>query len=500
MEISVPPIGMAVFSAKATSGASLSTQRAPVPSSDPVVVESDIYSLSFSQDTGMLSSITHKPSKATTSLAIQWGWYNSSVGGCTAYPGVPADYQEPACTGQKSGAYIFRPNSSEVFGFGGAKPTIVVSEGELVTEVYQQFSEWATHVVRLYKGRNYVEVEWTAGPIPIDTPWLQQKNSDWGKEVIVKYASGLASQSTWYTDSNGKEMVKRVYNKRGPSYPSHYNISEPVAGNYYPVNAMMALDDGTNELAVLTDAAQGGASLANGELEFMVHRRIQQDDSRGVQEPLNETMCGCNDIGADPGNMGAHGHEGDGGCSCAGLTMRGRHWLIFGPIQEVHEARRVLSETINFPATLAFHKPSAQNALARTTFSAVTKALPANVKLVTLTSNYASHNDGALLLRLSHLYEAGEHDTLAQPVTVNLKEVFGQAGLSIASAMETTLTGNQPLEAVEARKHKWKTRTANQAVADQMAQCKSFEQRVPFTFPEVTIRPMEVRTFLATFE
>ena len=80
------------------------------------------------------------------------------------------------------------------------------------------------------------------------------------------------------------------------------------------MNALQALDDGTHELAVLTDVTQGGASIQDGALEFMVHRRVQDDDSRGVQEPLNETMCGCNDIGADPGKMGAHGREGDGGC------------------------------------------------------------------------------------------------------------------------------------------------------------------------------------------
>ena len=114
----------------------------------------------------------------------------------------------------------------------------------------------------------------------------------------MRYTSGLASAGSWYTDSNGKEMVPRRLNARGPSYPHAYNISEPVAGNYYPVNAMMALDDGTHELAVLTDVSQGGASLHDGELEYMVHRRLQADDSRGVQEPLNETMCGCNDIHA----------------------------------------------------------------------------------------------------------------------------------------------------------------------------------------------------------
>ena len=97
-------------------------------------------------------------------------------------------------------------------------------EGALVTEVHQDFSEWASHVIRLYKGRGYVEVEWTAGPIPIDTPWLppvafegggdasstegapKPLPNRWGKEVIVKYASGLRSAGRWYTDANGKEM------------------------------------------------------------------------------------------------------------------------------------------------------------------------------------------------------------------------------------------------------------------------------------------------------
>merc|ERR1712203_1284299 len=118
----------------------------------------------------------------------------------------------------------------------------------------------------------------------------------------------------------------------------------------------MAIEDERTdtEFVVLTDVTQGGASLAEGELEFMVHRRIQMDDSRGVQEPLNETMCGCNDIHAQPGAMGEHGHEGDGGCECAGLTVRGRHWLIFDTKNNARTERRQLQEQINFPATLAF--------------------------------------------------------------------------------------------------------------------------------------------------
>ena len=537
-EMALPPVGLATYTAKATAAAAAPSAveearrlDATVEEAkeakeaahddkgtkkDDVVVANDMYSLTFDAKSGLLSSITNLKSGVSTELAITWGWYNSSVGGCTDLSGVPAAEQDTPCDGQRSGAYIFRPNTSEVFYPGaqtpGAPVPMKVVKGDLVTEVHQAFSGWASHVIRLFKGKPYVEVEWTAGPIPIDTPWMppvafDSKNKSkplpnlWGKEVIVKYASGLKSGGKWATDSNGKEMVPRAYNKRGPSYPHPYNISEPVAGNYYPVSAMQALDNGTHELAVLTDVTQGGASLQDGALEFMVHRRLQEDDSRGVQEPLNETMCGCNDIGAAPGQMGAHGHEGDGGCECAGLTVRGRHWIVFDAIADAHATRRVISEDLNFPPLLAFHPPKAAApatpaaAVAAAPFSALSAALPPNVKLVSLTNNYASIHGGKLLLRLSHLYEAGEHPSLAQPVTVDLAKVFGKAGLTLKGASETTLSGNQPLAQADAAKFAWPTRNE----AKPPPAVAPFEHRVPFDFPNLTIRPMEVRTFLAEF-
>ena len=72
-----------------------------------------------------------------------------------------------------------------------------------------------------------------------------------GKEIVLKFDSAIASKGTFCkhrrrlplrllnpersccadTDSNGREMVKRQRNARGPSYPP-YQIGEPVAGNY----------------------------------------------------------------------------------------------------------------------------------------------------------------------------------------------------------------------------------------------------------------------------
>jgi len=451
-----------------------------------------------------MTTIKNLKSGLSTDLAVSWGWYNSSVGGCT-----PEDSSaDKRCDGQQSGAYMFRPNSSTFFYPGAPRvPTLTVVQGDLVTEVYQTFSEWATHVVRLVKGAAYVEFEWTAGPIPIDTPWLPAAISDdgktrydrWGKELVMKYTStSLQTKGTFYTDSNGREMVQRVFNARGPSYPP-LDINEPIAGNYYPVNAMIGVNTAQAELVVLTDVTQGGASLKDGEFELMVHRRIQVDDSRGVEEPLNETMCGCNDINADPGRMGQHGHEGDGGCLCTGLTVRGRHWLIFDTVENAHALRRPLQELLNFPATLAFaDKPLGTSATA----GSYVNKLPANVKLVTLTSNYASINEGQLLIRLSHLFSIGEHPTLSLPATVNLADLFVSAHMKIVSATAMSLTGNQPIEAMDAKKFKWSTTdvTGGAVTAEINANGKPYETRSPFNPHDpklaVTLRPMEVRTFL----
>ena len=76
----------------------------------------------------------------------------------------------------------------------------------------------------------------------------------------------------------------------------------------------------------------------------------------------------------------------DGGCECAGLTMRGRHLLIFDTIENTNELRRQLIEELNFPPTYAFTTDDLFEATTKS-FSMLSKDLPDNVKLMTLTNN-----------------------------------------------------------------------------------------------------------------
>ena len=74
-----------------------------------------------------------------------------------------------------------------------------------------------------------------------------------------------------------------------------------------------------------------------------------------------------------------------------------------------------------------------------------------------------------------------------RPVTIDLTRCFRRPGLAITSAVETTLTAN----AAPAERLAWKTEVA--------AEDGAFTARTPFAYPALTLRPMEVRTFLARF-
>lgn len=129
-----------------------------------------------------------------------------------------------------------------------------------------------------------------------------------GKEIISRFTiDDFNSDGVFYTDSNGRELIKRQRNKR---YDYEYNSTlEPIASNYYPVTSKIVIKDENQQLqvAVLNDRSQGGSSLKDGEVELMVHRRLLKDDAKGVDEALNETEFN------------------------QGVVARGQHYLILGP-------------------------------------------------------------------------------------------------------------------------------------------------------------------------
>jgi lysosomal alpha-mannosidase len=92
-----------------------------------------------------------------------------------------------------------------------------------------------------------------------------------GREIVSRFTiNDFDNADTFYTDANGREILKTQLNKR---YDYEYDSTlEPIASNYYPITSKIVLKDENKnlEVALLNDRAQGGSSLESGQVEIMV--------------------------------------------------------------------------------------------------------------------------------------------------------------------------------------------------------------------------------------
>ena len=292
---------------------------------------------------------------------------------------------------QNAGAYIFRPDPGQ---YNWIKPrsdpnSVLVYESDIGTEVHAEFGgefgdpSWIKQITRLIDGADYVEVEYVVGPVPID--------DGIGKEVVSTYFPDIENDGIFYTDSNGREFMKR---KRNTAQ------IEPQAENYYPVNTAVFIEDASTEdesasFSVLVDRSQGGSSLSDGALQLMIQRRILHDDSRGVGEALNETDAG---ITACP-PYGNATRLGD------GIIVKGTHRLMIGLGKTGASLARSQMDRVFSPPHIfvASEQRDAQIPFRQASLSLLKAALPENVMVITFS---ALDEGGTFLVRLAQIGRA----------------------------------------------------------------------------------------------
>ncbi|NXS31423.1 MA2B1 mannosidase, partial [Pomatostomus ruficeps] len=315
-----PPLGFSSFEVKELSpGDPWDPPRWPEGDPEPQI-ENEHLRVLFDPVTGHLREIQNLAKGFSLPVFQSFLWYNASAG----------DAENP----QASGAYIFRPNASVPIPVAKRAATRLLKTA-LVQELHQNFSAWCSQVLRLRPGQPYLELEWTVGPIPV--------SDGLGKEIVSRFETPLRTAGRFYTDSNGRQVLERRRD-----YRPTWNLSqtEPVAGNYYPVTNRIFIKDQKLQLTVLPDRPQGGSSVLDGSLELMVswghhgggdptggdardvtclppqvHRRLLNDDGRGLAEPLDE--------------LGADGR---------GLVVRGRHLVLLDTAAAAAEQHRPLAQ------------------------------------------------------------------------------------------------------------------------------------------------------------
>ena len=454
----LPPTGASVYvlvwgeeSKSSESNMYTSAQRR-LTHEGTTTLSNGVLTVDFDSVTGGIQKVTTL-SGVSVDLSQEWGFYTSFD-----------SYRNPGKGDQNSGAYIFRPSEPNETITQIKPKSATFHQSELITEITVEFEQpWVRQTMRLLDNKNYIEVEYTVGPIPI--------NDGIGKEVVTRFSSGIQNNGVFFTDSNAREFQRRVRSFR-PTWT--LSETEPVAGNYYPVNSAIFINGSEGSLSLVTDRSVGGSSLADGSIEVMVQRRILRDDFRGVDEALNETTLGVNPYPP----FGDATRQGD------GIIIKGTHRIMIGGVGDgAMLARLEMDKMFASPLVFAASSPSSSRVPLRNfSFMLLNETLPNNVMLIThklLLEAPAT----TFLIRLGHQFGEGEEETFSKPVVVCLgRIVFPHF---IVSITEMTLSGNQELESWAKLRINWNggNMQARQPVACTGGSCM------------VELKPMEIRTF-----
>ena len=176
-----------------------------------------------------------------------------------------------------SGAYIFKPkrgdsDKKQYSTFGKITTMKFETTGVNAFELEyrdEESEEMYTALILTVPGANTLEWEVQLHAIPVS-----RTSTNTGKEVVANWdLVNFASANTFYTDSNGLEMQKRILNER-PDFT--LETHEFASSNYYPINSAIAIRDTSSgmQLTVMNDRSQAGSVLADGSVELLQNRRL----------------------------------------------------------------------------------------------------------------------------------------------------------------------------------------------------------------------------------
>ncbi|CAG2108860.1 unnamed protein product, partial [Medioppia subpectinata] len=322
-----------------------------------------------------------------------------------------------------------------------------------VSEVQQKWNDWISQTIRVYEDEEYVEIDWTVGPVPL--------TDNIGREVILTFDTNLQTNQQFYTDANGRQNIKRIRNSHQKDCGK---FKESISDNYYPIYERILLKDNEKgmQLTVLTDRAQGGSSEMDGQIELMVHRRLFTDGW------MNET-----------------------GVDGKGLVVSGKHFIFFKPINESSKLFRDLNQRLFMSPLITFSPLTQTQAEYRnkykTSYSALSQELPQNVHLLTL----EKWTQNELLLRLEHFYQKEDKNELSKDVEIDLKTLFKD--IKIKDIREMTLSANQELSESQTNRLQWKSK---QPLND--IQFNSDQHLNDIS--KIQLSSQQIRTFILTIE
>jgi hypothetical protein len=172
---------------------------------------------------------------------------------------------------KKGGAYLFFPGKLLEYGARGEHGATGVSieKGGFVVST----QSWKRTVVE-----KRVPTDRGGTAIVLDfvyETFLQDGNEEW----LVRFSGDIANSGVFHTDLNGYNFDTH-----------HYRKDMPIQSQVFPMPTLASIEDAKQRLTILSEHAQGTASLEDGSIDVWLDRRLVQDDARGLGQGVTDNV------------------------------------------------------------------------------------------------------------------------------------------------------------------------------------------------------------------
>jgi hypothetical protein len=167
---------------------------------------------------------------------------------------------------QKGGAYLFFPGHLESYDEHDLK----VELGGYVVSTPHWKRTVIVHEVTDEFGAGHAKV--------IDFVYetdLQNSNEEW----FVRFSSSVQNKGVFHTDLNGFNFDTH-----------HFRKDLPIQSQVFPMPTLASIEDDSMRMTILSEHAQGTASLEDGSIDVWLDRRLSQDDARGLFQGVMDNV------------------------------------------------------------------------------------------------------------------------------------------------------------------------------------------------------------------
>lgn len=127
--------------------------------------------------------------------------------------------------------------------------------------------------------RTVIERRSASGSTVIDFVYetnLKNGNEEWFARFT---APDIHNNGVFHTDLNGYNFDTH-----------HYRSDMPIQSQVFPMPTLASIEDDKKRLTILSEHAQGTASLEEGAIDVWLDRRLNQDDARGLSQGILDNV------------------------------------------------------------------------------------------------------------------------------------------------------------------------------------------------------------------